>query len=447
MAKPPQKRQPQKPNNKPRYQTPPSPKKNADGETIYKISGMAYNGYGVAKARKITFIPYTIEGEEITAEIVREDGNVSYAEGLSLVKASQDRVFPVCDHFGAGKCWGCQWQHVDYKAQVLMKFDVWLSQLYRHGNMTDKTLERLIQPVISSPDEWGYNHHATFRRGIEGEFGFLRQDGRTVQQIEFCHTLHPDVQNAYESLDIDFEDMKSFTLSRGHDGNILLQIAMSSEQMPELNTDLPFSVNVILPDNEPVNLFGDTFVQYEVNGRVFRATAGSFFRANVGQIPQLVGTILEMLALKGDEAVLELYAGVGVLSAFIAPHVELLTTVESYPPAVTDADENLAEFDNVDVVEGSTEEFLEELLAEGARYDAIVIDTPPQGLTQPVIDAIHDLSPQKIVLVANNLNAFWGGLFGLMRGGYTPTRLQPIDFSPQTSYVESVAVLVKARSN
>jgi 23S rRNA (uracil1939-C5)-methyltransferase len=411
----------------------------------YKITSMAYGGYGVAKGSKVVFIPYTIEGEEVTAEIVREERTISYAEGRTLVRASDDRVYPACDHFGNGKCWGCQWQHIDYKAQTLIKFDVWLGQLYRYGNMTDKTLERIVRPVIASPQVWGYAHHATYKRTADGKLGFLRQDGKSLETIDVCHVVHEDVQRAYEALELlDFADFSALTIARGAGGSIVITLAMTSEDAPLLHTDLPYSVNAILPDNEPMNLVGDAVVRYDVGGRSLRATVGSFFRPNVAQIPQLIDVVLDMLALGGEEAVLELYGGVGTLSAFIAPRASLLTVVESYPPAATDAEENIAEFDNVDIVEGSVENFLETLRDESARYDAVVIDAPPQGLSQAVVDGIHALQPARMVFIANNPNAFWGGLFALMKGGYKPERLQPLDFAPHTSYVESVALLVRA---
>jgi protein-L-isoaspartate O-methyltransferase len=61
---------------------------------------------------------------------------------------------------------------------------------------------------------------------------------------------------------------------------------------------------------------------------------------------------LDRLALQGHESVLDLYAGWGsVFGPSSRSGPALVTVIESYPPAVTDADENLAEFEHIDLFE------------------------------------------------------------------------------------------------
>src|SRR5690606_19272244 len=157
---------------------------------------------------------------------------------------------------------------------------------------------------------------------------------------------------------------------------------------PELEADLPASVNLLLPDNEPVNLIGDSHSFYQIGTRAFRVTAGGYFRANVTQIARLAGAVEALLDLPSQAAVLDLYAGVGGFSASLAPRARQVTLVESYPPAVTDADDNLSDFDHIDVIEGGVEAVLPAL---EDRYDAAVIDAPSQGMSATALDALTAL--------------------------------------------------------
>ena len=135
----------------------------------------------------------------------------------------------------------------------------------------------------------------------------------------------------------------------------MLILRMADDLPPELETDLPMSINLLLSDGEAVNLIGDLHGQHTVSGRTFRVTAGSPFRANRGQLPALEEAVLAALELTGSEHLLELYAGVGFFSALLGPHTRRLTLVEGDSDAVDDADFNTSDFDHVDVIESAVE--------------------------------------------------------------------------------------------
>lgn len=404
-----------------------------------ELDVMAHGGSPLGRhGKKTVFVPYTIPGEKVEARITQDRGRVAFAEGVRLIEASADRVFPQCRHFGPGRCGRCQWQHINYDAQVMLKFDVLADQLGRIGKFDDATLERVLQPVIASGEQWSYNHHMTLFVTEAGELGFRSTDGEGITVMEECHLIHTDLLEMYHQLDLDVSGIEKVKLMRGDNGDVMLVISVQNEEeMPELETDLPISINAVLPDNEPINLIGSSHVIYHINGREFRVTAGSEFRANVRQIPALIETVVNALDLHSDAAVLDLYAGVGVFSAFIAPHAALVTLVDSYPPAVTDADENLTEFDNVDIIEATVEEILEDLDDD---YDAVIVDPPSEGLSLEVMDALAALQIPKLVYVSSDPATLARDANRLTIHGYQLVRVQPIDLSPQTYYIDSVAV-------
>jgi 23S rRNA (uracil1939-C5)-methyltransferase len=244
----------------------------------------------------------------------------------------------------------------------------------------------------------------------------------------------------YESLDLELEGISRVRLQMGSDGAQMLILTMAEDAAPELESDFPASVNLILPSNEPMNLIGDSHSLYDVGGRSFRVTAGSYIRPNVAQLSNLVSGVMSFLKLRGTEKVLDLYAGVGMFSAALAPRAQQVTLVESFPPAVTDADLNLSDFDNVDVIEGGVENVLESL---DEYYDAAVLDPASTGLPGGLIDDLARLRVGRLIYVSDDPGTLARDTRRLEKMGFRLKEAQVIDLSPQTYYVDTVALYEK----
>ncbi len=399
-----------------------------------ELLAMAHGGSALGRYDKRTiFVPFTIPGERVEARITEDRGRVAFAEGIRLIEASADRVYPRCAHFGPGRCGLCHWQHIDYPAQLLIKQDVLADQLARIGGFEDAD----VLPVIPAPEQWGYNYHMTMVAGENGQPGFPSVVEGQLVVIEECHVLRPDLLALYESLDLQFDGLRRLRLQMDSAGSAMLILTMADDNAPELHLDMPASVNMLLLDNEPVNLIGESHSLYDVGNRRFRVTAGSFFRPHIAQVAPLVQIVLDALQLTGSEAVLDLYGGVGLFSAFIAPQADLVTLVESYPPAVTDAETNLDEFENVDLIEGTVEEVLPDL---EESYDAAVLDPGGEGLDVAVVDMLAEMQVPRLVYVSSDPAVLARDARRLGQHGYRLGKVQPIDLAPQTYFIDSVAV-------
>lgn len=406
-----------------------------------EIESMAHGGSGLGRHKgSPVFVPYTIPGERVLARRVDTDDKRILAEGITLLDASADRVFPVCPHFGPHKCGRCHWQHMNYAAQLLIKQDILADHLSRMGELSDRAILAALRPTIASPDEWYYNYHMTLTVTADGQIGFPDANGRGIFPIEECHILHPDLLTLYQQIDIDLTGFKRVRLQQGSDGDPMVILTTLSEDAPELEIDLPASINLILPDNVPMNLIGDSHSRFTVNGHAFRVTAGSYIRPNYSQLDNLVNTALMLLDLRGGEKVLDLYAGVGMFSRFAAQAASLVTLVESYPPAVTDADENLADLDNVDVFEGGVEVVLPTL---NDRYDAALVD-PPAALSREAFASINQIP--SLVYLSDDPATLAKETKRLKRAGYELVVAQPIDLSPQTYYIDTIALFHRGKS-
>ena len=390
---------------------------------------------------KPVFVPYAIPGERITAEITGGGGRALFARGLQLQAASSDRVAPRCPHFGPGRCWGCHWQHIDYDAQLLLKQDVLADQLSRLGKLSDARIEAALQPVIPADETWRYKHSLRLLR-TAGGWGLPREQSG-IQAIGDCHLAHADLLALLADLQLDYRSARALTLRRGSDGKRMLILEVDAEADPELRADLSISVNLLLPSREPVNLIGDAHSHFRIGARDFRVTAGAYIRANLDGIERLVEQAMAALALTGGEHALDLYSGVGLFSAFMAANAALVTAVESYPPAANDAEVNLSDFDHIDLIEGGVAPALKELLASHARVDAALVDPPSAGLGADVIALLGKLPLKRLVYVSGDPASLAREARSLLAAGYALRLVQPIDLSPQTYYIDSVATFAR----
>jgi 23S rRNA (uracil1939-C5)-methyltransferase len=397
-----------------------------------ELETMAYGGSALGRHEKrVVFIPYTIPGEIVQARAEREAGRVIFAEGVQLTAASADRVLPRCAHFGPGRCGGCHWQHIDPAVQPPIKQDVLADQLERIGGFDDPP----VQAIIPAPAAWNYMQRAVWRVGENGKLGFVGAGGG-VFSIDECHIIHPDLLALYHQLDLEVSPFKQVELALG-EGDQMVTLWAAAEEAPSLELDLIASVNLILPDQAPVNLAGDTHLRYTVREREFRVTAGSAFRANVTALEPLIDAVLT--ALGNAKSVIDVYAGVGLLGAFAASGADYVTLVESYPPAATDADTNTADLEHVEVIEGEAEEVLE----AADPYDAAIVNPPAEGMSTEALDALVALAPETVVYVSDDAATFSRDAKRLARQGYKLASVQPLDLAPQTFTTEIVARFVR----
>jgi 23S rRNA (uracil1939-C5)-methyltransferase len=410
-----------------------------------ELVAMAHGGQAIGRAEgKTVFLPYAIPGEVVRARIIQDKGRVAFAEGVTLLEASVDRVFPECSHFGVKGCSRCHWQYIDYPAQIQLKQDVLADQLARVGGFTSAD----VRDITPSPIVWGYRHRMTFERithDQQSTWGLPATTHGQIIPIEFCHILHPELMFLFDQIDFDTDKITRISLQIGTEDDAMLVLHVDSENdAPELLSDLKASINLILPTHEPVNLIGDTHNRHIVKGVSIRATAGADFRANVSALGALVDCVLAQLLPTGS--ILDLYGGVGLFSAFIAPQIgnqdeRIVTLVESYPPAATDAEFNLQDYENVDIIEGVVEDVLSMLDDADTVYHTAILDPSHEGLTTEVIDLLGEQAIPRLIYVADDPATLARDAGRLAKKGYQLGAVYPFDLEPHTYYVTAVAVL------
>ena len=215
----------------------------------------------------------------------------------------------------------------------------------------------------------------------------------------------------------------------------------SSDPKPiEFTANLPLSAVHQGPGGEIV-LAGDDFTVIPIRDIPFVVSAGAFFQVNTSVAELIVDFLLEKLPLYGDSLVLDVYCGVGLFSAFIAPMVEKVIGIESDPKAGEDFLYNLSGFDNVDFYDLPAEDVLPHL---ELSPDIILLDPPRAGISKKVLDSVVSLNPGVIVYISCDpaTLARDGGRF--QKQGYLLQESTPFDMFPQTFHIESVNIFQRA---
>ena len=159
-----------------------------------KIEDIAFGGRGVAREQgKAVFVPYTIEHETVSAEIVREKKQFAEAELIDVKESSPHRVTPPCPYFGS--CGGCAYQHIDYEHQLAIKWRQVRDVLQRIGKLKDIPM----RPIIPSPEQYGYRNRITVH-AQDGVIGFFRRDSHRLIDIERCAIARDEVNRALAEL-------------------------------------------------------------------------------------------------------------------------------------------------------------------------------------------------------------------------------------------------------
>jgi 23S rRNA (uracil1939-C5)-methyltransferase len=189
---------------------------------------------------------------------------------------------------------------------------------------------------------------------------------------------------------------------------------------------------------------GRDYLLEKFAGLTFRLRGDTFFQIYTEQAEQMLKIIEAELNLEGTEVLLDAYAGIGTIALTLAEQVKQAIAIEIHPQATAQGKLNaeLNGIDNVVFHTGKVEELITQL---DLHPDIVILDPPRKGCEPEVINYLRTNPPARLVYVSCNPATQARDLKMLCEGGlYQLTRLQPIDFFPQTSHVEAIAFLTAA---
>ncbi len=396
------------------------------------LTGHAYGGdaFGRDPDGRMVFVPFALPEERVRLELVEIHQRWVRARLIEILQPSPDRVEPRCPHFA--DCGGCHYQHLAYPAQLQAKAEIVRAQLERLGGLTDLPLE----PTFPSPSPWNTRNHLQFSLTEEGRLGFLAAGSHRVVPIQVCHLPEPPLADLWPRLSLEaIPGLDRVSLRCGAEGEAMVILEGLGRPEVELMLEVPASVVWSSGESSAV-LAGSGDLMIEVLGRRFRVSAESFFQVHTALAGELVRRVLEALAIQPGQVVFDLYAGVGLFSAFLAQAGARLVAVEVSPSASADFEVNLDEFEGVELYEAPVEQALP---AIGLRPQAVVLDPPRAGLPPEVIGQLAALAPARLAYVSCDPATLARDARRLMQVGYRLERLTPLDLFPQTYHIETLS--------
>ena len=187
-------------------------------------------------------------------------------------------------------------------------------------------------------------------------------------------------------------------------------------------------------------LIAGAATDHVVHGVHFEVEDDGFWQVHPGAPSVLVDTVLDLLAPQPGESALDLYAGVGLFSRFLADvcAASAVTLVEGDRRATEHAGANVP---GAHVLHGGVAEVLAAIPA--APVDLVVLDPPREGARRPVVEAVVARAPRAVAYVACDPAALARDVAIFAEHGYALKRLRAFDLFPMTHHVECVALLAR----
>ena len=367
------------------------------------INDIAFGGEGVGRiADFVIFVPFVLVGEVVEVEITEVKKRFARALVVRIEQPSLQRVQPLCRYFT--DCGGCQYQHIDYAAQLRLKHKQICDLFERIGGLDPD----VVAPVIPCPQPYGYRNRIMvrsqwdkFKKGLN--IGFIRADNRLVVDIEECKIAEPAL----------------------------------NEQIRQLRAHPPPK--------------GGIKVVLRVAAEGWEVPRDSFFQNNFFLLPKLVDTARDCLRQGGASFLLDVYCGVGFFSVELADMVEAFVGVELDQLAIKAARLNAIARDrrNGEFLAGTVQDLLPGLMERySAPATSVLLDPPRIGCLPDTLALLRRTCPRQVIYISCHPATMARDLNVLCSDNvYDLARVVPLDMFPQTAHVECIADLRLNTSN
>ena len=462
------------------------------------IDSLAYGGQGVARHEGfVLFVRGAVPGDRVRARVVKRKRAHGEARVEELLAPSELRVPATCAH--AEDCGGCEWQTVDYQAQLDYKQRQVTESLAHIGGLTDFQLE----PIRGMAFPWRYRNKMEFSFGSDGQRSVLglhrRGSWREIIDLQDCWlaserlngarqavgdacralSLEPYSQASHEGL------LRHLVVREGKaSGDLLLNLYVSERFAAERElaqrvaqaapfTSFAVTVNRSLADaavgEGPFMIVGPPYLREKLAGLPLRVPATAFLQTNSEMCGVLYQTAMRFAEPRPAQDAYDLYCGIGSISLLLAGQTRHVLGIEVQPEAVQAASENarLNEIGNVTFLAGDVRRLLKEKLAElstpetgpsgvgasgvGASEPGsttpghtppgvVVVDPPRSGVAPKALARTAQLGAERLVYVSCNPTTLAANGAQLAEAGYRLVRVAPVDMFPQTHHIEAVAL-------
>lgn len=434
----------------------------ADTLTL-NIESLDLEGRGIARNNgKVVFIDGALPGEQVLATIVRRKTSFDKARLLKVIKPSTQRVQPPCPHFGV--CGGCAMQHLDISTQIAVKQRALEDALTHIGKV--KPIQ--ILPAIQGPST-AYRHRArlsvrSVRKKGQVLVGFRERGSSFVADMDSCLIMPdavsdllvplrrlienlscpdriPQIEVAIGDAAIVF-NLRHLEELTDHDLQLLRQFASQHNIIWWLQPKGPESAYPLNPND--IDLLAYSLPAYGLRMH-FRPTDFTQVNPYINQI--MISRALNLLDLKSDDRVADLFCGLGNFSLPMATIAKQVIGIEGSPTLVARAQSDAQRHGLAEKTQFTSLNLFEvdkNWLINLGHFDKILIDPPREG-AQAIASALAEMDssqrPAKIVYVSCN-PATLARDAGILcnDGNWRLKAVGAINMFPHTAHIESIAI-------
>ena len=442
-----------------------------------EIESLDQEGRGVGhREGKVVFVEGALPGEAVSYE--RRRNKASYESGrvVRIARPSVLRTIPRCPHFGLhqGACGGCSMQHIEPRAQIAIKQRVLEDSLWHIGRVRP---ERVLRP-IGGP-AWRYRYRARLSvRDIAKKggvlVGFHERASSYVADMDSCEILPERVsrllvplRQLVESLSMrDRLPQIELAVADGPAGSqIVLVLRVLREPTADdrarllsfaQREDVEFWLQAAGPESA-VPLSGEQPSELQLLlpefgvSLPFRPT--DFTQVNHQGNAVLVSRALRLLAPAASENVVDFFCGLGNFTLPLATRAARVHGIEGSEPLVARARaaaernglSSRVSFEIRNLCEWSADDW-QRLADDCGGIGRVLVDPPREGALAIARSlAVAASPPRRMVYVSCNPATLARDCAVLVHeGGWTLRAAGIVNLFPQTSHVESVAVLEPA---
>jgi 23S rRNA (uracil1939-C5)-methyltransferase len=430
-----------------------------------ELESLAYEGDAVGHFEgQAVFVPFGAPGDRVRLTVAEAHQTYCRAGIAEVLSAAPQRVKPRCPHFGV--CGGCQWQMLDYGAQVSQKQAILADALMRIGGIEPPAIQ-----AVPDATGWAYRNKAQFPvAGNAGALalGYYRRGTHHIIPIDHCPIAADTVNAAWMALRETLQQsglpgynearhrgmLRHVALRAGRrSGKLTLVLVTAGQQNLEgLASRIMAGVPAIESVWQNINpgkgntIFGARWHRWAgpeyavetIGGLELRLSPSAFVQVNLPQAEAAYRLMAQGLGLSRGDGVLDLYCGAGAIALGLAQQVRTVTGIEESPHAVADAVASAAQNGIVNCEFRSGK--VEREIAGQAAADVIVLDPPRKGADKALWPEIERLRPRAMAYLSCNPATLARDAKELRAMGYRLKQLWMIDMFPQTYHVESLGI-------
>lgn len=455
------------------------------------IEDIGNDGEGIGKYEGYTlFVKGAVIGDVAKVKVLKAKKTYGYAKVEELISTSPDRVTPKCPV--AGRCGGCQLQHLSYERQLAYKTDKVKNCLIRIGGIPEQQLEPMMEPIIGMEEPFYYRNKAQYPVGADKEgrpvMGFYAGHSHNIIDCTDCAiqepvnaVILPVIKAFMEEKNISAYDEEAgkgllrhvLTRVGFQTKEVMVCLIINGKKFPDaemlaervaravenfktesadsyilksfclnVNTE---KTNVIL-GQEILPVYGENYITDYIGNIKYQISPLSFYQVNPQQTVKLYEKALEYAELSGNEIVWDLYCGIGTISLFLAQKAKQVYGVEIIPQAIDDAKVNskLNNLGNAEFFVGAAEDVMPAKYKESQgtmKADVICVDPPRKGCKESLLDTVAAMEPKRIVYVSCDPATLARDVKYLEEKGYELVKVCPVDQFAHTGHVETVVLL------